>query len=306
MLVIEELANIFDEPFSDASAIPTMLLSKVVSNEVSVALSADAGDEIFCGYPKYQRASHLFSRFTLTPNFLKKLCLIRGNKYSAGLFYNQKTLYRLLVNYEKITDYLPATNPANLMGIMSRSSSRREISNLLLSGYTHSNSFFDDFSSIPEIKDCLDKMLAIDYKTYLVDDVMVKVDRSTMSASLEGREPFLDHRIIEFVAQLPSSLKLKGENTKHLLKEIVYRYVPREIMERPKRGFGIPLIYWLNNELESYVCKYLDRERIKQEGLLNPDAVAAIRNAYMNGNLSLWIIVWKIITFEMWFEKWMK
>jgi len=304
--IIPQLPVFFDEPFSDSSAIPTILLSKVVSNEVSVALSADAGDEIFGGYPKYQRSNYLFSRLTLAPKLLKNLCSARGTKYSAGFFYDQKILYKSLVKFEKITNYLPATNPANLMGIMSQSSSKREISKLLLSDYTHSNSSFDDFNSIPEIKDCLDKMLAIDYKTYLVDDIMVKVDRATMSASLEGREPLLDNRIIQFVAQLPSNLKFQGGTTKHLLKEIVYKYVPKEIIDRPKKGFSIPLIYWLSNELKSFIYKYLDNNRIEQEGLLNPDTVAAIRNAYINGNVYLWELVWKIITFEMWYEKWMK
>ena len=148
-------------------------------------------------------------------------------------------------------------------------------------------------------------MIAIDYKTYMVDDVLTKVDRATMSVSLEGREPFLDYRIIEFVATLPSHYKYQNGTKKHILKEITHKYLPKEMMDRPKMGFGVPIHEWFKDELKEYFLHYLDEKRLEKEGIFNAREVVRLRDRYLSGEKQGVDNLWSILMFEMWYEKWM-
>jgi asparagine synthase (glutamine-hydrolysing) len=164
---------------------------------------------------------------------------------------------------------------------------------------------FDKASSISKQNDDINSMLAIDYKTYMMDDVLTKVDRATMSVSLEGREPFLDYRIIEFVATLPSELKYKNGVKKHLLKEITHKYLPKKMMDRPKMGFGVPIHEWFKDELKEYFLHYLDKSRLEKEGIFNADEVVRLRDSYLRGEKQAVDTLWSILMFEMWYERWM-
>ena len=148
-------------------------------------------------------------------------------------------------------------------------------------------------------------MQAIDYQTYLVDDILQKVDRSTMAVSLEGREPFLDHRIIEFAARLPDSYKYHDGIKKRILRDITYKYVPKELLDRPKMGFAIPIAEWLTNDLRDYVDHYLSQDRIEREGLLNWNAVKKLKEAFFGGKKEYDFKIWYLLMFEMWYDKWM-
>jgi hypothetical protein len=164
---------------------------------------------------------------------------------------------------------------------------------------------FDDKIFLNSHNDCIDKMMAIDYKTYQIDDILTKVDRATMSVSLEGREPLLDHRIIEFVSQLPSSYKIKDGNKKYILKSIVHDYIPKELMDRPKMGFSIPLNEWFGDELKKYVLEYLDSKKIAKTGVLNVEEVEKLKKQWLeNSNFSA-NKIWLVLTFMMWYERWM-
>ena len=145
----------------------------------------------------------------------------------------------------------------------------------------------------------------IDYKTYLPDNILTKVDRATMSVGLEGREPLLDYRIVEFAARLPERYKYRRGQKKWILKEVVHKYVPKEMMNRPKKGFGIPLAEWLKDDLKDLLVIYLDPSRIQKEGVFNPDEVLKLRDSYLNGDSCSARKIWHILMFEMWFEKWM-
>ncbi|HCF7794503.1 TPA: asparagine synthetase B, partial [Vibrio cholerae] len=151
----------------------------------------------------------------------------------------------------------------------------------------------------------LDNILAVDYKTYQLDDILTKVDRATMSVGLEGREPLLDINVIDFVARLDPSMKIKNGSKKHLLKKITHKYIPKEIMDRPKMGFGVPIFDWFKSELKEYVLFYLSNERIENSGIFNTFYVANLRDKYLAGADINVNQIWFLLMFEMWRERWM-
>ena len=184
-----------------------------------------------------------------------------------------------------------------------REAIKKEIDKLLKLGFDDLVTNFD--IKVADTNDEINQMLAIDYKTYMVDDILTKVDRATMSVSLEGREPLLDYRLIEFVSQLPSNLKYKDGDKKWLLKQITHKYLPKEMMDRPKQGFGVPLTEWFRDELKEYFMIYLDEKRIEKEGLFNPKEIVKLRDSYLSGNKENVQKLWFLLMFEMWYEKWM-
>ncbi len=147
-------------------------------------------------------------------------------------------------------------------------------------------------------------MQAIDYKTYLADDILVKVDRASMAVGLEGRDPLLDHKIIEYVASLPVGLKYKQGTSKYILRKILYKYIPKELLERPKQGFSIPLEDWLRGDLRFLIDRYLDKERIKKQGIFNWQVIEEEKKKFLEKGIDYADHLWLLITFEMWHEKW--
>ncbi len=152
--------------------------------------------------------------------------------------------------------------------------------------------------------DPLAYMMAIDYESYMVDDILQKVDRATMSVSLEGREPFLDQDIIEWAAQLPSDYKYHNRQKKYILKQIVHKHIPKEIMERPKMGFGIPIEDWLSKELRELMEEYLGEESLKTHDLFNIEVVRGIVKDFLGGRKEKYLQVWYLLMFQMWYRKW--
>ncbi|NQV76615.1 MAG: hypothetical protein HQ491_11260 [Bacteroidetes bacterium] len=156
----------------------------------------------------------------------------------------------------------------------------------------------------PSIRETLSVALAMDYKMYMQNDILTKVDRATMSVSLEGREPFLDHRLIEFAAQLPYTFKL-GYTSKMILKDVVYKYIPKEMMDRPKTGFEIPVSQWLKGDLSYLIKNYMNETSLEKTSVFNTDYVNELKKDFFNDKLKDPFIVWKILQFQMWHERWM-
>jgi asparagine synthase (glutamine-hydrolysing) len=152
----------------------------------------------------------------------------------------------------------------------------------------------------------LSYMMAIDYQTYLVDDILQKVDRATMTASLEGREPFLDHRVVEYAAQLPDNFKYHNGIKKYILREIVHDFIPKEKMDRPKMGFAIPLSSWMQNELRDMVEDYINEKNIREQGIFNWTAVNRLKTNFFAGKTEYDFKLWYLLMFQMWYERWMK
>ncbi len=305
LAIIPKLADIYDEPFSDASAIPTTLVSQLARQEVTVSLSADGGDEIFAGYDKYSRTLAYYKYFSKVPNFLKSSMgsMMSGiNPNSIPLL---KDTFNFSIRYEKMQNMLMAKNAVDIMKNTSLFLTFNEVNNLLNNKAKILSTNLDKGSLLDKHNDDINSMLAIDYKTFMVDDILTKVDRATMSVSLEGREPFLDYRIIEFAASLPSHFKYQNGRKKHILKEITHKYLPKEMMDRPKMGFVVPIQEWFKDELKEYFLHYLDEQKLEKEGIFNAKEVVKLRDNYFNGGKENIDNLWSILMFEMWYEKWM-
>jgi asparagine synthase (glutamine-hydrolysing) len=193
----------------------------------------------------------------------------------------------------------------DFMKLISTSNSEKNIfDELILEKYDDKfPSNFDDIEQILNVNS-VNQMLAIDFKTYLPDDILTKVDRATMSVSLEGREPLLDHRLIEFSASLPIKYKINKGNKKIIFKDIVHDYIPKNIMDRPKMGFGIPVKDWMRTDLIDLFRSYLTPDKIKNTGVLNASKIDQMLQSYLQGDDSYFTLLWYVFNFMMWYEKW--
>ena len=304
--IIPKLAKTYDEPFADASAIPTMLVSALAKKDVSVSLSADGGDELFAGYSKYDRILRYHEVFSKIPSFAKKtLGKTLENIDPSKIPYLSKG-YNFTLKYNKARNLLQTQDITQILKTISQFTTQSDLKKLFVNAPTLPTTDFDTGSGISNHNDPLSKIMAVDFKTYMCDDVLQKVDRATMSVSLEGREPLLDYRIAEFAARLPSDLKYKNGEKKYILKEVVHDFVPKELMDRPKMGFGVPLTQWFKKELKEYFQIYLNHERLSKEGIFNPDEVIVLKERYFSGENMDVELLWSILMFEMWYEEWMK
>ncbi|MEO6838836.1 MAG: asparagine synthase (glutamine-hydrolyzing) [Ginsengibacter sp.] len=303
--ILPDIPFFCDEPFGDSSIIPTTLVSKLARKDVTVALSADAGDEIFGGYKKYPLALDFFKKIDKLPFKRSAGKLL---KYIPDSLLNQFTKSQAVsVKKKRISDLLQNSNistPVIMDQLLSLAYSNDQLQFLFAENIIKPETLFDKPEEIKSLAD-LDKMLAVDYKTYLPDDILVKVDRAGMSVSLEGREPLLDHRLIEFVAQLPEEFKIKNGDKKYLLKQIVNDYVPAKLMDRPKMGFGVPVFDWLRNELKYYIDEYMSEEAFKKHGLFKMEEIQAITHHFLNGDKNYNSLFWYLLVFQMWYKKWM-
>ncbi len=301
--IIPELPYYFDEPFFDSSAIPTIMVSRMARKEVTVALSADGGDEVFFGYNSYVDLEKNLRSLNKIPNKLKRTAT---NLLSLGTKFIPKRKVDLIHKLESISNALDKNEFRQAQKLFHQTHMLPNIYNKEL--FTECiNEYPSAFKSEKlTIKNELEMAMAIDYKMYLPDDILVKVDRATMSASLEGREPLLDHRIIEYVAQLPLEYKYDGKSTKKILKDIVHEYIPKEKMDRPKTGFSIPIYSWLRNDLSYLLEEYLSEQSLKKSGIFNVDFVLHKVELFKKNKLHYVTLIWKLLMFQMWYEKWMK
>jgi len=303
--IIPELSFYFDEPFSDSSAIPTILVSRMARKKVTVSLSADGGDELFGGYDKHANVLRALKRLQVIPSFFQKPLASLMNLYPPGLIPVLNKTYRFEHFYHSVGELMrQGMSPTHTLRLMSHRINKRELHRLFKSHVEEPASDFHPGQN--HFSNPLDPILAMDYKTYMVDDVLVKVDRATMSVSLEGREPLLDHRIAELMAQIPSSLKIKDGRKKHILKEVTHRYIPDKLLDRPKLGFAIPVVHWFRNELKEIFECYLEDKRLLQQGLFDVDFIKKLKSRYYKGIDQDFEFIWSMLMFQMWYDRWMK
>jgi asparagine synthase (glutamine-hydrolysing) len=301
--IIPKLCEIYDEPFGDDSAIPTILVSRLAKQDVSVSLSADGGDEIFAGYNNYLTAINYYKQFEKLPKNVKNI-ISKGMDYiDPNIIPIMKNQYNIETRFDKIQNLLMAESSIEALGYISQTFTNQKIKRLFKQNTCKLQTAFD--LNISHSNDDINKMLAIDYKMYMKDCILTKVDRATMSVSLEGREPLLDYRLIEYVSQLPSNLKYKNGDTKWLLKQVAHKYIPKKMLDRPKKGFSVPIHEWFKDELKEYFTIYLDEKRIEKEGIFNIREVQRLKDKYLNGNTENVQQLWLILIFEMWYERWM-
>lgn len=298
--IIPKLQYYYDEPFADNSAIPTILVSKMAKQDVTVLMSADGGDEIFAGYTHYDTCESTLRKMRSLP-----LPLLRG---AASIMKTGIDLFSENYRKQNLTE--------RFYNIASEGSLTYKAYSDLVRAYPkgYLNVFYPSFNEtvapclndMYNLKnDSLEYLLLKDYKRYMKDDVLVKVDRAGMSVSLEGREPLLDQRISEFAAQLPLSYKYDSGIKKRIIKDIVHQYVPKELMDKPKRGFSIPITSWLKKELKDFLLESLSEQNMLEIGFA-PKAVNKVKEQFMQNDYYSQDFIWKLLQYRNWYCQWMK
>ncbi len=302
---VESLPYYFDEPFGDSSAIPTIIVSELAKKDVTVALSADGGDEAFCGYSKYfflHKFENIFSN-DFQKTMLKSTLNLLGEKRIEQINnFLPKNIQQTNIRdkYNKFKRAINADSAADMFRKASSYVDENEVQNFL--DLKADINLYQNFG-MQNGHSLIDNMMRVDYKTFMVDDVLTKVDRATMSVSLEGREPLLDHRIIEYMARVPVQLKYKNNQGKYLARQILYKHIPQSLIDKPKAGFQIPLATWLQSDLKPLVDKYLDASRLDDE-IFNRDEIENMKQSLFDGNVKNISAIWFILMYEMWKEKW--
>lgn len=297
--IFTRLPELYDEPFGDSSAIPTTLVSQFARKQVTVSLSADGGDEVFAGYTKYNNQTKINNYLERSPGALLSLTKNVLNT-STKLYPGLKKSHKI----ERVAEILNTYKKSGLADVYDRQFIYKDLVDLL-PGYDEGIGLYDEIGIVNNENDYMNIMLARDYRSYMVDDVLTKVDRATMSVALEGREPLLDHRIIEFVSQLPSNLKYNSESSKYLLKKITHKYVPKEMLDRPKAGFTFPMYEWLTTDLKDHLFYYINESQFAKHDFLNPKRAIKIREEFLGGTKGRKTPIWLLLMFQMWWNKWM-
>jgi asparagine synthase (glutamine-hydrolysing) len=302
--LLDNLSNYYSEPFADSSQIPTLLVSKLAKNNVSVALSGDGGDELFAGYNRYLFTKKLWSIKSKIPNIL--------NQTSAKILENINEKYfdfflKKITSINNIGDKIH--KGANLL-------KSDTIEELYLSLILHCkepkkllNSFSNDlnsdylkkFNDVDTTKSSIEKLMYVDQITYLPDDILVKLDRASMAFSLETRVPLLNHKIVELSWQFPETLKIINGHTKWPLREILYKYVPKKFLEGPKKGFGIPLDQWIRSDLKDLINDVINTKTDLTENYLNKNYVNKILNEHHSKSKNWKYLIWNIFISQKWF-----
>lgn len=306
MAIIPQLPTIWDEPFSDSSQIPTLLVCKLARQHVTVSLSGDGGDELFCGYSRYTQGYQIWRAMSLLPIPLRRAV---GGLMQAIPGAPLESLVRFLpkrFQVPHLADRLP-----KLAEVIKESSGelyyRRLVSHwknpsAVVRGGVEPLTLFDMQERLPKLPGLREQMMYLDSLTYLPDDILTKVDRASMAVSLEGRVPLLDHRVVEFSWRVPTSLKVRDGKGKWLLREVLYRYVPRELMERPKMGFGVPIDAWLRGPLREWGEELLDEKRLREEGFFDPAPIRKMWHEHVAGHHRWHYYLWDVLMFQAWLE----
>lgn len=305
--LVPQLPAMYDEPFADSSQLPTHLVMKLARQHVTVALSGDAGDELFGGYNRYFLGPKAWQRIRWMPPALRRALGIGLMVVPAG------TLNALLgPAASRAGVALPGDKAhklgSRLMGVnslddlyVSLVSEWPEPAGMVINGHMPDN-LLDERARWPRLGDPVARMMALDGLTYLPDDILVKVDRASMAVSLETRAPFLDRDVIDLAWSLPMSMKLRDGQGKWILRQLLDRYVPRALVNRPKMGFGIPLDEWLRGPLREWADDLLSEERLRREGYFNPGPIVQTWRAHLKGEGSFGYRLWSVLMFQAWLE----
>ena len=307
MDVIPRLPSLYCEPFADSSQIPTFLVSQLAKQQVTVSLSGDGGDELFCGYSRYQLTSSLWGKISTIPMPVRAMAAKGITGVAPTVWDGVGRLIPGSSRWNKLGDKLHKGAGVLLsrsvdelyLGMVSHLSNPAD---WVIDGHeppTHLSGLRPKLEGLSDV----DRMMALDTISYLPDDILVKVDRAAMGVSLETRVPFLDHRIVEFAWSLPLDYKLRDGQTKWPLRQVLYRHVPRELIDRPKMGFGVPLHEWLRGPLRDWAEELLNVERLKREGYLHPTPIRQMWEEHLSGKRNWMARLWTVLMFQAWLEK---
>lgn len=300
---IPRLASIYDEPFADASQIPTVLLCRLAASHVKVCLTGDAGDELFGGYELYRRAQRIWRTLSRIPGIVRSpLGHLLGAFSKLGQAAEPVTAFAagFLNRLRNLSDLLPAPNDRAFYQVFK--SSCRDPHRWLLDAYEEpdqAGSLFDR----SKLSGYLQWMCCVDFATSLPDDILVKVDRAAMAVGLETRVPMLDHRVVEFAWNLPESFKQRGDQGKWILGRILGGLVPGELVDRPKAGFAAPIAHWLRGPLRPWAESLLDGQRLRQEGHFEAREVGRRWRDHLSGRRDWSPGLWRVLVFQAWLDE---
>lgn len=311
LAVIPELASIYDEPFADSSQIPTILVSRLARRDVTVSLSGDGGDELFSGYKRYDLGSWAWRKVGWMPASLRRGTSVLVNGLAGGnAGFLDRAVDPLFRRFGRAGD---ARDKLRKAAALMRAGTREGV-------YQHIASHWKDSAAIVEGVDkepatllgtppewlrelpLFDYMMAADALTYLPDDILVKVDRASMSCSLEARVPILDHRVVEFAFGLPLDFKRRNGHGKSVLRDLLARFIPGELINRPKMGFGVPIDTWLRGPLREWASDLLAADRMRQDGYLDPTPITRKWQEHLSGERNWAYYLWDVLMFQSWLE----
>lgn len=311
MAVIPRLATLYDEPFADSSQIPTFLISELARRYVTVSLSGDGGDELFAGYDRYFWGMDIWNKINPIPMGLRNLTAKGLTTLSPGMleaifrcmhpFLPERLRLRSLGNKLAWLAKLLTTESSETLywGLVSHWKSPASI----VYGASEPKTVLTDQSQWANLPEFLQHMTYVDTVSYLPDDILVKVDRASMGVSLEARVPFLDHRVLEFAWQIPLSMKVRDGQGKWLLRQLLHRYVPKALVERPKMGFGVPIDVWLRGPLREWAEALLDEKHLKDQEIFDPYPIRAMWAEHIAGSQDRHYYLWDVLMFQSWLEQ---
>ena len=307
-----DIPSVYDEPFADSSAIPTCVVSRLASEHVKVVMSADGGDELFCGYNNYVKSLRYADAIARIPRILRRgfRAALSGLGVGAletasripwlspirrfgGVWERDKAMLLAIIDGDmaEMNRYRRGIwSPLDMPGVFERAE-------------VHQETFTAEFAAV-EGGGLLSRMLYGDFRVWLPDDILTKVDKASMSVGLEARVPLLDHRFVSFAARVPMDLKYRDGETKYLMKKVLSRHIPEELYRRPKRGFSSPIDRWLRGSLRPVVEDYLGPEAVRKSGMFDPAEVLRWKDGFYERFTVGPRQIWNLLMFQMWHEKW--
>jgi asparagine synthase (glutamine-hydrolysing) len=307
--VIPKLPELYCEPFADSSQIPTFLVSSLAREHVTVSLSGDGGDELFCGYNRYVFADKLWKGLNLVPaagriligRTIENLPTGTWNKAISAIDRMTPRKFNGISWGDKLQKGAGVIGSKNLHDLYMRLVSNwQDPSSVVIGAEERQKAFSTDDSLLAELDD-ITKMMAVDMVSYLPDDILVKVDRAAMGVSLETRVPFLDQDVFEFASKIPLEMKLNKGVGKSVLRDVLYKYVPKDLIERPKMGFGVPVGVWLKGPLKDWAEILLDESLLAQQGFFHVDVVREMWSEHIAGTRNWQSQLWAVLMFQAWF-----
>ena len=289
--LVPDLPRLFDEPFADSSQIPTCLVAQLARQSVKVALSGDGGDELFAGYLRYQRALRVWKLHRAMPDTMRRTMQLVLSSYGE----RESRVGKLA----KVAAEMSAESVADIY--LNRMSRWRH-PEVLVPGHRGHDTPFTRKDWRLQQGDVAHQLMYLDLATYLPEDILVKVDRATMAVGLEARAPLLDYRVVEMAFRIPTSMKLRDDQQKWLLRQLLRRYLPDSLIKRPKVGFGSPIASWLEGPLKSWAQELLDPARIAREGHLAAEPIAHLWNEFLSGQRKWHTHLWNVLMFQAWWE----
>jgi asparagine synthase (glutamine-hydrolysing) len=292
--VVPRLPQIYDEPFADSSQIPTYLVSQIARREVTVSLSGDGGDELLGGYERYDTLNHLWKRIEWMPLSLRR---VTAPALKACL--PQRGGGVLARRLRTLSDFLTAPNARQLY---TRFFTHWKDPCRVVTQSGLPLTTFYDCDNWPARRDRIEELMYVDSVTYLPDDILVKVDRASMAVSLEARVPFLDHHVVEFAWTLPMEMKSRAGSAKWILRKLLDRYIPPQLVDRPKVGFGVPIDSWLRGPLREWGEELLSSERLKSDGFFDPRPLRTLWEQHLRGEQDWHYHLWDVLMFQAWHD----